>query len=260
MQQRERNARRVRVGTIAMLGAVLIGCGGAPAPKTVPELEPSQKLRMAQSMMGAGRVGEALEHVDGAIRDEPGNASFHLFRGQLCFQSAQFAEAERSLRRSLELDPYITDAWIYLGAVHQELGQMSDAEQSYRSALGNPTYPTPEKAYHGLGVLYAGQGRDREAVESLRRAVEINPKFCQAHFELASILERTGRLREAVGEYEVASPCFTNSGEFHFRLGLAYFRVDEPEKARLHLGRVIDVSPGSENASRAAELLEVLEQ
>ena len=87
----------------------------------------------------------------------------------------------------------------------------------------------------------------------------INPKYDRGHFELASVLERLGKLEEAVREYEVASRSYTSSGEYYYRLGFTYYRLGKLTKARENLIRVRSVSPGSPASAKADELLETIE-
>jgi tetratricopeptide (TPR) repeat protein len=112
--------------------------------------------------------------------------------------------------------------------------------------------------YLNLGLLYAGQGRDEEAIDALRRALELNPKYYKAHYELASLLDRNGNLREAAREYEVASPDYLQAAEYHYRLGWVYFRLDNKDKARESLQRAITLGPGSFSAAKADELLQMM--
>jgi len=46
--------------------------------------------------------------------------------------------------------------------------------------------------------------------------------------------------------------------EFHYRLGFAYFRLNDPAKARVHLARVVDLAPGSESAAKSSDLLKLI--
>ena len=120
------------------------------------------------------------------------------------------------------------------------------------------TLAFPEQVYLNRGLLYASQGRTEEAIEDLRRAVELNPKFYRGHFELASALDRLGNVQEAAREYEVATPGYRNVGELHYRLGFAYFRLGQHLEARESLNRAIAVAPGSPSAAQADELLRLI--
>jgi Flp pilus assembly protein TadD len=246
---------RTLIGVVAIATAA---CGGGTATHRESELSKPDQIRLAQSMMQAGRTGESLTIIHDVLRKFPDDPDVHSVHGQLAFQAGKYQDAEQAFRRALELDPYRTDAHNYLGVVATELGRYDEAEEHYKKALADPSYPTPELVRLNLGLLYARQGRDNEAISEFRRAVEISPRFYKGHFELASVLDRTGRLDEAAREYEVAEPGYRGFGEYHYRLGLTYYRLGDRDRAREHLSRAIDVAPGSPSAAQADELLRMM--
>jgi tetratricopeptide (TPR) repeat protein len=250
------------IGEVVALGfwlAALAGCGGPAEPRQAPEVDPATKARVAESLFGAGRVSEALETIDEAIALDPDNPTLLHYRGTMLFRSGRLEEAEATFRRVLELDPYFADAHNFLGSVYAELDQPQRAEEEYRTALDSPSYPTPEIVHLNLALLYKRQGRDEDALRQLRTAVEIAPKYYRGYFELASLLDRMGKLDEAARIYQVAEPGYRGSADFYYRMGLAYFRLGEAQKSREALLRALDVAPGSESAARADELLKMLE-
>jgi type IV pilus assembly protein PilF len=255
-------SRRTRrgLGAVGLLALTLAACGGNAGTKQPVEETVTYKLRMAGSMMNAGRVSEALDWVDQAIESEPANAGIYNVRGQYCLIAGRLSEAEAAFSRALEVDPHLTDAHNNLGAVYDQLGRKDEAERHFLRALEDPAYPTPEKVRLNLGLLYESQGRDREALESLRAAVEIDPKYYTAHFALGSLLDRLGQLDEAAREYEVAAPAYASNGDYHYRLGFVYHRVGEAQRAKEHLYRVRTVAPGSPAAAKADALLQVIDQ
>ncbi|HKQ63345.1 MAG TPA: tetratricopeptide repeat protein [Candidatus Polarisedimenticolaceae bacterium] len=234
-----------------------LACAGKKA-KHDPKQTTAYRVRLAQSQFQAGRVNEALALLDEAIRSEPRNAGLFNYSGQICFVAGRQAEAERRLLQALEIDAQLTDAHNTLGAVYSETGRKDEAEREFKRVLEDPVYPTPEKAYLNLGTLYVSQGREQEALGALRRAVEINPRYLDAHYQLAALLDKRGNLDEAAREYEVAGPGYRNNGEYHYRLGLTYVRLGEQDKARESLRRALAVSPGSPSAAQAEELLKTL--
>jgi len=256
---RHNHLRLVVVG--CLVAGLAVGCGGTKkkAEAKPKELSVSQQMQLAQSQMTAGRVGEALATLDAAVAREPDNARLRQFYGETCLNGGLLQEAERGFTKALELDPYLTDAHLYLGAVYQEMDRLADAERQYLLALNNPAYPQPEKIYLGLGMLYQRQRRLQEAEKQLRTSVGINSKFYRGHFELAGILEERGDLDEAIREYEVAEPGFQHDAEYHYRLGFAYFRNGDRYLARDHLNRAVDLAPGSVVAKDAGDLLKVID-
>ncbi len=245
----------VLVVTLAAAGCGPKKSAGAPAK----ELDTPGRIRLAQSYFGAGRVPEAFEVVREAIAKDPDNAGLRNYYGQLCLLAGRLPEAREALLEALRLDPYLTDAHNNLGVVLDRMGRPNDAEQEFKKALQDPAYPTPEKVYLNLGVLYDAQGRLDEALSALRKAVEIDPKYYQAHYELAGLLDRLGKLEEAAREYEVAAPGYRNQGVYQYRLGFTYFRLGDRVKAREHLNKVVEISPGSESAAQAAEILRTMD-
>jgi type IV pilus biogenesis/stability protein PilW len=256
------NLCRVSVLALLCLSLASAGCGGGAGVKKPASQDPdsavAQAVRTAESYYTAGRVSEALAFLEAAMEAAPARADLRNYYGQMSFVAGRLEQAETALRRALELDPYLADAHNNLGAVLDRIGRKDEAEAEFRKALEDPTYTTPEKARLNIGLLYASQGRDDEAILELRRAVEANPKFYRGHFELASLLDKTGRAEEAVRIYGVAAPQYKNDGEYHYRLGFLYFRMNQPEQARAHLMRVLDVAPGSENAAKAGDLLKLI--
>jgi Tfp pilus assembly protein PilF len=250
----------IRWGPVVIASlVVLVACGGRETKQQPIEHDKVYSIRMAESLYSGGRVSEALAELERALERFPDDASLYNLYGGYCVRAGRYDEGIRSLERALEIDSYLTDAHNWLGVAYNEQRNHAAAEREFRLALDDPAYPTPEKVYLNLGVMYAEQGRNEEAVEALRRAVGIDPKYFMAHFQLASILERIGKVLEAAREYEVAEPAFRNDGEYWYRRGFAYYRLGEKTKARESLMRVRSVAPGSESAARADELLEVLD-
>lgn len=249
---------RFNVLLAAALAAALCACAAPKAKPKDPASETATNIRLAESYFNAGKVNEALGILEKAAASQPTNAPLRSYYGQLCFLAGRNDEAEASFTKALELDPRLTDARNNLGAVYDATGRKDLAEKEFLKVLADPIYPSPEKAHLNLGNLYASQGRQPEAISQMRRAVEINPKFWRGHYELASLLDASGQIGESVREYEVAAPDYKGNGEYHYRIGLAYMKLNEQGKAKEHFLRCQELSPGSESASKAYDLLKMI--
>jgi Tfp pilus assembly protein PilF len=255
--------RSVALPVMGVLLAVSVavtapGCAAPKAKAKDPASETANNIRLAESYFGAGKVNEALDILEKAVASQPANAALQNYYGQLSFLAGRNAEAEKSFTKALELDPRLTDARNNLGALYDNTGRKDQAEREFLKVLDDTAYGSPEKAHLNLGILYLSQGRQDEALSHLRKAVEINPKFWRGHYELASALDKMGRLDEASREYEVAAPDYKGNGEYHYRIGLAYMKLSQPAKAREHFMRCQELSPGSESASKAYDLMKML--
>jgi tetratricopeptide (TPR) repeat protein len=71
-------------------------------------------------------------------------------------------------------------------------GRLGDAEKIYREA------PQPDATVlFNLAVLLEDSGREDEAMQVYRRALELDPELADAHFNLARLHERAGNRRES---------------------------------------------------------------
>jgi len=244
--------------SVVFLAASLSACGAAKAKPKDPASEAATNIRLAESYFAAGKMNEALGILEQAAASQPANAALRNYYGQLCFLAGRNAEAEQAFTLALEIDSHLTDARNNLGAVYDATGRKDQAERQFLQVLADPSYASPEKAHLNLGILYRSEGRQDEAIFQLRQAVEINPKFWRGHFELASALDKAGLLDEAAREYEVAAPEYKANGEYQYRIGLVYMKLDQPGKAREHFARCQELSPGSESASKAYDLMKML--
>jgi len=246
------------LSTVALLAPLFSACGASKATPKDPASEVATNIRLAESYFGAGKVNEALGILEKATASQPTNAPLRNYYGQLCFLAGRNAEAEKAFTQAIELDPRLTDARNNLGALYDATGRKDQAEREFLQVLADQAYASPEKAHLNLGILYMSEGRKDEAITQLRQAVEINPKFWRGHFELASALDKAGLLDEAAREYEVAAPEYKGNGEYQYRIGLVYMKLDQPSKAREHFMRCQELSPGSESASKAYDLMKML--
>ena len=256
----KRNQVRV-AGMLLLFLIAVISCGPKQSQqlKQKKGLTTAEKVRMADSFRNAGRLHEALDLLAGVVIENPDNAQLHGVYGQYLFLAGRYSDAEKQLKRALELDPYGTDSRNWLGATLAQLQRYSEAREQYERALQDPSYPSPQLIYLNLGILYRSQGLDAEGIAQFRLAVQIDPKFFKAHFELALALETIGKLDEALDEILVAEPAFRVDGEYWYRRGFLEFRQNRSHGAMESLRRCLDVSPGSPAAARARELMGIIQ-
>ena len=113
-------------------------------------------------------------------------------------------EAQAEFQRAVDLDPSYAEALTNLGVTLAQQGRWEAAIAAYRQAVSLPIYPSPEVAYANLGWAYLNLNKPREAEESYRAAVQLQPRFSQAHYFLGVVLDRQGRKDEAKAAFRTA--------------------------------------------------------
>jgi tetratricopeptide (TPR) repeat protein len=125
-----------------------------------------------------------------AISSNPNDAYAHFKWGRLCaVHLKRYGQAASAYRKALEIDPTLTWAWIFLGAlVYNEWGDESTAESANRRAIDlEPSLVTP---WLNLGVLYSNRSGHKNAEAAYRKALEIDQESSMAHAGLALALAR----------------------------------------------------------------------
>ena len=101
-------------------------------------------------------------------------------------------EAQAEFQRAIDLDPSYGEALTNLGVTLAQQGRWESAVAAYRQAISLPTYPSPEVAYANLGWAYLNLNKPREAEESYRAAVQLQPRFSQAYYFLGVVRTNKG--------------------------------------------------------------------
>jgi tetratricopeptide (TPR) repeat protein len=102
--------------------------------------------------------------------------------------SADLDEAEGLYRRALELAPELHDTHTNVGMMEGMRGNTEAALKQFDESLRiNPTFAP---AYYGRGQVLYRAGRNDEAIENFRKAVELAPGYYEAQYRLAMALEK----------------------------------------------------------------------
>jgi tetratricopeptide (TPR) repeat protein len=108
-------------------------------------------------------------------------------------------------------DSYVTLGSVLnqLAEVYREVGRKEEADAAIAQAIDADRVavrmePDSAEALNKLGGLLAQVGQVGEAERLLRRAIELNPMFGQAHLNLGTLLEREHRMDEAFAQTGLA--------------------------------------------------------
>ncbi len=206
------------------------------------------------------KVQEAIVEVEKAIKLDAGNPQFYQFLGYIYFAAGKYQEAEENYLKALNIKPNLTEVHNHLGVLYLTTDERDKALQEFKIALEDKFYPTPWTIHYHLSELYKKENNLDEAIVQLRKALEANPKYYRAHYELANILNKLGSFEEAIFEYKVAETdkTYQRDPDFHFSFAMAYLKANDNENAKQHLFKVVELAPGTPNYIKARDILETL--
>ncbi len=161
------------------------------------------------------RLPEAVKVLERATALDNRDAFAMTVLGITYSDLGRWQEAAITLRRAVELDPQNFDAHSTLAIAYEQLGQIPQAMQEYLVALGIREEPN---ILNNLARLYLLQGESAEqggrikeaddayqqAIQRLRRALQLNPNFVPARLNLAIALRRRSRVLLQQGQTKLA--------------------------------------------------------
>jgi Tfp pilus assembly protein PilF len=154
------------------------------------------------ALFHAGRIQEAMAHIEQALRIKPDHAEAHCNMGEALAQVGKLKEAIVHYEQALRIKPDYAEAHNNLGVALAQVGRLQEAMEHWEQTLRiEPNYA---EAHNNLGTGLLGLGKAAEAMEHYEQALRLNPNFALAHYNTGVVLERASKLREAIGHYEQA--------------------------------------------------------
>ena len=153
-------------------------------------------------------------------------------------------------KKAFELSPrlpYIENlANIYRDLIRLASGAEDWAIKKYQEAHSlDPKYPLH---FVEIGKILIAKADILTARENFEKALELVPDLPQAKIQLALILDREGKGKEAISELEKLAIENPFSSETLFYLGVLYYNNDETDRAIESFQRAIAIFPDYSNA------------
>src|SRR5581483_3495075 len=172
--------------------------------------------------------------------------------------AGRFDEARALLEDSTKRDPQNADAWVFLGSVYLE---RPGADKEFRlqaiQALrkGLEVNPHHQGAWRELGRALFLEGRYGDAAEAFRKQLEITPNQRGLNVAIGDSLMRAHRPAEAIPALEKAATEESPDTYPKLQLSRAYIQVGEQDKATLTLESFLKQHSGVMSRNSVADLL-----
>ena len=133
----------------------------------------------------------------------PEDIDIYVNLGSAFYDKEDYNNALSIYRQALEFQPHNAKIHCNLGFLYWGKGDTEEAMKSYELAIKyDENY---DIAYNNLGVIYLDDlGRVKKSIELFRKAVESNPNYALAHFNLARAISIIGDKVEAAKLYQMA--------------------------------------------------------
>ena len=240
------------------------GLGGTPAPgggpatpgdPTAPGAPPQQEgktaeefISEAQELFNSGDFGGALRIYNGMLSQIPNSGPLHLLKGR-CL--AEIGENELALTSFTNAENYLRSSpapAIEKGKIYYEMRDYKNAVLEFTKAvsadplnaesllergksqlkLAQLSFSTPSM----FGSPNNGAVLVEQAIASLERVIEIEPKSAEAYSQLARAKAILQQADEAIENANTALQLASDDVQNSARIGIAYQARGDAEKAK----------------------------
>ncbi|HEY1684881.1 MAG TPA: tetratricopeptide repeat protein, partial [Tepidisphaeraceae bacterium] len=133
-------------------------------------------------------------------------------------RAGRLPQAERLYRAILAEQPQNPDALHLLGVLANQTGHPKEAAELIQRAIAQK--PNAEFYFNLAGALNPAGQRDR-AIDAMRQAISLNPKWIDAYANLGVMLHQSGQLDAAIAAFRQAIALHPQKFELYFNLGNA---------------------------------------
>lgn len=215
-----------------------------------PEV-PQGYLRLAIVLNRRGKRDDALATLDEGMTQIPDSPELPYLQGILYGEAERFEDAVPALIRAetlaLKERPDILGAEFYFrfGATLERLGRFEEAAERFRTSIRLDD--SQAEAFNYLGYMFAEQDMSLDEAEQLiRRALELQPDNGAYIDSLGWVFFRQGRYTDALRELNRAAELIDDDPVVYEHLGDACEKLGDPEAARRHWTRALELDPDNE--------------
>lgn len=224
-----------------------------------------------------GKKEESISLFKRALDSGTNDPEIYIKQGEALESLNMPSLALESYRKALAIQPSNLDALFAMGDLLYRRGDYIQAEEAFRKIISiTPGDSYTEAALVNLGILLDEMQRYSEAISSLERVLELNPKNYNAYYNLGMVYLHSGQGSRAIQYWQKASSLETGKqfkareriGDFYFS-NLLYsdsirefdsILKDNPTAYRIRLKLANGYRKLGQSKSAERELLQVLNE
>jgi arylsulfatase A-like enzyme/uncharacterized protein HemY len=233
------------------------------------------ELSRAREMGMSGNAEEAIKIINGIIASDPEINDAYFALGNIYFKGGKFKEAIASFEQSLERKPDDTFTVINIANSFQRLGKPEEAERfvidylkkgfsdsQLYFLLGTLTFVQKKydeaikyysecislnadsaASHNALAAIYLVKEDLTQTENHINAALAINPELTNLQYNRAQLLEKQGKIQEAVEAYRLELEHSPKHFKASYNLSRLYRTLGQEEEERKYLNRTIELNP-----------------
>jgi Flp pilus assembly protein TadD len=196
--------------------------------KTDPELS----FEYSQALLHSGDFGRAADVLDASLAGHPSDPQLVLAMGVARYGQRRFEDAIVQFLKVIQLDPSIEQPYAFLGRLLDQAGtHLGEITKQYQARAAREPKSSEAQLLLAKSLLVANS-RDPKAESLLRRAIALDAKNWEAHYQLGVTLSNRRDYPGAEKELSTAAELKPEEPTTHYQLARVYDRLGQPDRAR----------------------------
>ena len=206
-------------------------------------------LAVGQIELQRGNLEQAERDLEMARSLDPGSPQLWNNLGGLSMAQEDFHVALERFQRALDINEDLPYALVNAAQAHSRLGNAIEAERLLRRAL--EVDPSDAEAANKLGLIWAKQGRLDEARSLFEQAIENQRDHAEAINNLAVLYLQSKQVRDAMAAFRYGIEQVPDFDSFYMNLARVHADLGDYASAREVLRNLLEREPEHQAARRA---------
>ncbi|MBI2166704.1 MAG: tetratricopeptide repeat protein [Candidatus Omnitrophica bacterium] len=230
-----------KIGFVAITTFLCLVSLGSPGSYAAQTSE-SSSVAPALDHLKQGRMQEAIAYLEDLLKKDPADVKARQVLANVYFSSNEIKKAEKAYLEVLKMEPN-AEAYNNLGVVYLKEENAEKAVESLQKAV--ELDPNFTRAYFNLGELSLISGKFPMALAFFKKAETIDKNHPLVHYKLGVSLAKTGRLEEALKEFEEAVKRDPDNLRIKSDFGMTYMAARKFDRAQGEFQKVVAKAPRS---------------
>ena len=180
----------------------------------------------------------AVEVFKQATERYPQSSRLMVALGMAYYARGNYDDAVKAFLRGADLDPHDARCYKFLSRAYDSSpSQAAEVIERFRRYAQMQPDNGMALYYYAMSLWKGKRAQDPEFEPGsidllLRRAIAADPKLAEAHLQLGNLAADQGKFAEAIPEYQRALELNSDLSDAHYRLGQAYVRTGQKERAQ----------------------------